>query len=186
MSENSSTDAKRSKPVISIGCALSGLGVCIVPVLFGSFFIYVAFVAPAEATREAADWEETPCVIVSSQLAKHQSHSRKITDDVTYTYEIEVEFRYRYGGQDYTSDRYDLSDVNSGEEDWKQEVVDKLRPGTETVCYVNPDDPDHAVLSREVNLSPWAATVPVVFVLAGLAGTWLFGSMCLDSWRKKD
>jgi len=152
----------------------------------GSLFLYVSFIAPSQAMRAAEDWEEIPCVVISSKLVEHVSRTTETGGhDHTKFHEIEVEFRYQYQGNEYTSDRYDLSDVSSGEKDWKQEVVDELGTGTETVCYVNPEDPKQAVLTREFTLSPFGAIPPALFVLVGLAGMAMVVSVFFDSRRRR-
>ena len=49
-----------------------------------------------------------------------------------------------------------ISSFSSSGYEGKRRIVESLRPGTQTTCYVNPDDPTDAVLRRN---SLWHAFI---------------------------
>lgn len=144
--------------VLGLGCFFS------VFFLAGAGLFFFLFLRPAYRVYNATNWIETPCKIVSSEVAAHSG------DDST-TYSIEVLFSYSYGGREYKSSRYDLSaGGSSGGSASKQKVVDQLPPGKETVCYVNPNDPVDAVLNRDFTSNIWIGLISLPFLFAGLGG----------------
>lgn len=162
-------------PKSGLGCLLLGLGASSFMFLSGAFLLYVAFIAPHFAIKRAQEWVETPCVILESEVVEERvsgstsvGPERSTRSSPAYT--IEARFRYDVGDKSYVSDRYEFSDASDGYEDWKREVVAKLKPGTKTVCYVNPDDPAQAVLSRAFSMSYWGLLVPFISMALGLIG----------------
>lgn len=109
--------------------------------LVGAGMFYGFAIRPALQILESYRWTATPCVIESSEVRSHSGDST--------TYSVEVRYHYSFEDRPYTSPRYHFSTTtaSSGRKS-KQAVVDRLPPGTETVCYVNPKAPNEAVLDR--------------------------------------
>jgi hypothetical protein len=148
-----------------VWASMMGLG-CFFSVFFlaGAAMLFFLFLRPAYRVYQAQHWIETPCKIISSEVASHSG------DDST-TYSIEVLFSYTYGGREYKSSRYDLSaGGSSGGYESKQKVVDQLPAGKDTVCYVNPDDAVEAALNRGFTSNIWVGLFSLPFLLAGLGG----------------
>lgn len=131
--------------------------------------VFVPFFAlPALRAIASRGWEAVPCTIVSSAVGVHSS------DDGGSTYSVDVVVEYEHGGQTRRSERYGFSSGSSSGRERKAAVVARLPPGTRTTCWVDPDDPDFAVLDR--SLFPWLfiGCLPLVFTAVGGAGiTWL-------------
>lgn len=140
----------KSSSLAGPGCAYGVLGLFAV---FGLVFAGFGLVPLRELWR-AQSWTPTPCTILSSDVAE-------VSDSDGSTYRVEVTFRYEVGGVERVSDRYRVSRMSSSGRAGKQRVVDALPPGTETTCFVNPDDPSEAVLRRDSG-GEW------IFVAAGL------------------
>ena len=105
------------------------------------------------------DWKPTPCQIVSSEL-KHNGES------VT----IAVVYKYSVNDQEHRSDRFCFCQMNSNTSiQWKQTTVAKYPPGMQTNCYVNPDDPNDAVIERGWVPDMWWGLFPIPFVAVGVA-----------------
>lgn len=173
-----SQDAGQREPAQPINWKALLAGLAISAMIFGFGFMvwYYGIHAPDRAVRQSRDWVETPCEIVSSQLAIHNAqdgHHRSKGRPVP-TYSIEVRYRYRYEGQEFISDRYDFSELSDAYLESKKQVIDSLPPGTETVCYVNPDDPADAVLRRDYGpeTPDWKHTL---FLWVSSIGMMLFG-----------
>jgi hypothetical protein len=137
-------------------------------VIFGGIFIVAglaAFVLLTVPTLgralDSRTWDETPCVILSSQVTTSRGNKGD-------TYGVAVSYRYEYGGQPYTGDRYRLIAVSSSGRAAKQRVVNQLAPGTTTVCYVDPDRPQESVLDRGIGWEMLLVLLPLVGALVGL------------------
>lgn len=92
------------------------------------------------AHRAALDWAEVPCTIRDSRFARSKEGESSLA----------LSYQYDYRGQTYTSDRLDLLPGRTGTDArWERELAERLPPGSQTVCYVNPDDPAEAVLDRD-------------------------------------
>ena len=90
--------------------------------------------------RAARDWVEAPCVIERSEYVNDDDGNPILT----------MEFRYAYEGQSYRSDVLDLLPGRMGDDSsWEAQLRKQHPVGSETICYVDPDDPEHAVLDRE-------------------------------------
>jgi hypothetical protein len=148
------------------GCFFAALAFGILSLLAGVGSLYYVIVGPLLSMRAAADWAEVPCIIRESSVEHHTGGRVGDTDKGFYS--IRVKYDYRYKGQEYTSERYDLYDISTGEVEWKKAVVKKIPPGTETICFVNPDNPSEAVLSRARNVGYVTAIPGVLFLLLGL------------------
>lgn len=163
---------KRPAPEpMGLGCLFGGLAFAGVFLLAGLGAFYLGIARPYLAIQDAKEWIATPCTIIRSEVVESESDSGSgIDQSTTYFYDIEVEYRYAFEGKEYTSDEYDLFDVSDGQKEWKDEAVAKLPAGTETTCYVDPKQPDHAVLNRTFVLSYVAAVPSLVFIIVGGLG----------------
>jgi hypothetical protein len=82
---------------------------------------------------------------VQAKVATHVSHG-KHGDSTTYS--VDVLFRYSYLGQSHDSSRYMLSNFSDGDHNSKSATVNYLNRNRHQTCYVNPSDPDDAVIDR--------------------------------------
>lgn len=136
---------------------------------FGIFFLVGAglflpfFVAPALRVVEARSWQAVPCVILSSGVRSHSSD-----DGVTYS--IEALYRYEVNGREHRSNRYQFMGGSTGGYDAKSEIVARIPAGSETTCYVDPNDPFEAVVERGFTSDYLFGLVPLFFAVVGLGG----------------
>lgn len=129
----------------------------------GLGFLIPFFLMPAARIIEARSWRQTPCTILSSNVATHHSSDGN-------TYRIEVRFRYEVDGRAYESNRYDFSSGSSSGYKAKQQVVKRYPPGSRSFCYVDPANPDRAVIEPGFTSGVWVGAIPLVFVLFGFGG----------------
>ena len=112
--------------------------------------------------RDAAGWTAVPAQLVSVSLEAHAG------DDGGATYETTAAYRYEYEGASYTGTRVaiDTSADNIGA--FQQRLYYELAAahdrGTSVTAYVDPDEPSHAMLNR--NLRPGLFALKGVFALA--------------------
>lgn len=145
--------------------------------LFGIFFlmgVHALYFGHFVAQRNVAasqGWVETRCEILEAGVNVY-------TDpDHGAAYTIYVTFKYEFDRQEYISDRYDFSFSAHSDETVPQAVVFNLSPGTQTVCYVNPDDPSEAVVKREGDDTGtlWGASAVITLGLVGMFLTLIIG-----------
>lgn len=132
--------------------------------LIGGILTYVIGVRSVQKYFSAKDWPATPCEIVSSSVGHHRG------SEGGTTYSVDITYRYQVQGRDFQSDTYSLMAGSSSGRSSKERVVAQYPAGSNAVCYVNPEDPTDALLSRE--LSPWLliGLVPGLFLLVGVVG----------------
>jgi Protein of unknown function (DUF3592) len=151
---------RRGGQQMSVGCMAVFFGLFF---LVGAALFYFLFIRPVGLLIEARSWREVPCTILSSQVASH-------SDSDGTTYSVDIAFAYRVNGAEMRSNRYDFNTGSSSGYDGKKAVVDRYPPGSETVCYVDPEDPQRAVLSRDFSATYLIGLFPLLFLFAGLGG----------------
>ena len=129
-----------------------------------------------EAIRESAPWRwrEADCTILESGVSEKESDQYAFT--VRYQYAAgaasAVEAPPRTGTE-YARGYRGTTDYSDA-----QRLVLRYPPGARSTCWINPDDPDQAVLKRKWPLVALALPFPLLFVAIGLGGLWF-------TWRKK-
>lgn len=140
----------------------------LMPVFFGVFLLaglgFSAFFLRAIVKVVLArDWPATPCVVLSSEVKSH-------SDSDGTTYSVNIAFEYEVNGARYKSNRYDFLGGSSSGYRGKKAIVDRYRPKSKAVCYVNPRDPHEAVLNRNFTPVMLVVFLPLVFVGVGAGG----------------
>jgi hypothetical protein len=133
--------------------ALIGTGFCI--------WLFTAYLR----VLETYDWTETPCEITDARIEKS-----RFSKSSPVTYELKVEYRYRAGGMDRTSSKIRRRDGSKRKpsRDYVEEVAQEYAEGTAQVCYVNPKNPDEAVLEHDSKAVGYVIWFPGLFVVGGL------------------
>jgi hypothetical protein len=162
-------DAERTVRESAAKTARPGIGVGMMIVFFGIFFIFGTgllipfFVRPALQVFAALSWDEVACEIVSSRVVSHPG------DDST-TYSIDVLYSYEIDGRLYRSNRYQFMGGSSSGYERRARIVEALSAGASTVCYVDPNDPFEAVIERGFTADYLFGFMPLAFALVGLGG----------------
>jgi hypothetical protein len=138
--------------------------------LVGLVVGYFTVLKPILQIRRSKNFVETPCTIKSMQ--RKRVHKGSV---------VVVRYTYEFDGQTYTSDRYGFSGPADDHKAFRRQA-----PGTRSICFVNPDNPAEAVMSREyiktffINI-----LVPLVLVVMGITGTLVLGYPLLTSYYKQ-
>jgi hypothetical protein len=108
----------------------------------------------------AQSWVETPARIVRTELKRHPGKST--------TYEATADYVYEFGGDKHTGHRVGLSsgadNIGSFQRNAHRQLSEYQKSGKPFRCYVNPAQPDEAVLYRDLR---WEmAAFQMIFVLA--------------------
>lgn len=103
---------------------------------------------PLARQKEAAFWQEVPCVIREIGVERHTLRGSRSTRSST-AYGPKVEYEYSYGNQTYTSQVFWFSHrlLNTKEE--VQQLIAGYEVGGISTCWVNPKQPTDAVLNRD-------------------------------------
>lgn len=132
--------------------------------IIGSIIFFFLGLRPLVKIILARDWNETPCKIISSQVGSHRGSKGG------RTYSIDIIYSYEVNGRTYNSEDYYFLNFSSSGYSSKKAVVRKYPTGKTAVCYVNPNDPEEAVLNRGFEWVLLIGLIPLVFVLIGLIG----------------
>lgn len=129
----------------------------------GLAFLVPFFFLPALEVVAARGWTPVPCRIETSGVKSHPG-------DDGATYSITVLYTYEVAGRETQGSRYGFLGGSSSGYEGKAAIVERLPPGTETTCWVNPQDPYDAVLERGFTPGFLFALIPLLFVLVGVGG----------------
>jgi len=118
-----------SRPTSRLRAVLGG-SFSIYLILLGLTVIYQLTVYPLMTRHDAMSWTETTCTII----------------ELGHTFKYD----YEWEGETYSSSQYDQGPFGWGFEQNFQRIKKDSPLGTQTICYVDPDDPTQAVLSHRL------------------------------------
>ena len=124
-----------------------------------------------EAMRAAApwSWREADCTILESGVSEDKS------DNYTFT----VRYQYAAGAASAVEAPPRVGTVyargHSSSTDYSdpQRLVLRYPSGAKSTCWVNPDNPDEAVLKRKWPVVALMLPFPLLFIAIGVGGLWL-------------
>lgn len=97
--------------------------------------------------KDVPNWIPVDALVLSSRVDESRSiHIGGGSRSTAITYSPLITYKYSYEGKDYTYNRYTLTG-SVGEEYDPRKVVNQYPAGTNTTAYVNPDNPQEAVLN---------------------------------------
>ena len=131
--------------------------------LAGSGFGWMMLGRPLYKIEQSKDWKRVPCVITSSRV-------KSSSDSDGTTYSVDMAFRYKFDGVTHVSGTYDFMTGSDSDGQSKYKVIKRYPVGTSTYCYVNPENPSEAVISREYNGPWWGALLVAIFIVVGAGG----------------
>lgn len=145
-----------------------GLALC----LIASLFLWLMGRSYLRA-RDMTTWPQVPCVILRSEVTE-----RRIADNVAPDYRFSVLYRYEFAGRDHESDRWSLrGSMPRSEAGAVEELVAQYPVGSRQTCWVNPDQPEIALLKLDSRAAGYSLWFPGLFFLGGLG-------MIIGAWKK--
>lgn len=149
---------------VSIGCQAAALAFfCAGLTLIGVLVFAFVCLPPIVHVLETRSWVPVPCQIVSSSMSAFRPGPQR------GFYFINVVYNYSYNGRSYQSNRYRLRQFG-GTKAQKEQVLQRLSPGSSATCFVKPGDPSQAVMERDLNLGMSNELIPLAFAGVGIAG----------------
>jgi hypothetical protein len=149
-----------TKPISSAknatGCLLFFFGLFAVG---GAAVFFAYFLPSAIHIMQARSWPSVPCTIISSKL-------NVVRGRRSDSYSVSVSYRYVFDGRSYQSNRYQFLSGSSGGRSAKQAIVNRLRPKSAQICFVDPQHPDQAVIQRAWTSDMWTVLVSSLLCMA--------------------
>lgn len=140
---------------------LVALGVSLA--LIGGLFVWLMGRSYLRA-REMRQWPQVPCVVISSELVQrvHDSQSPR-------EYRLDVLYGYEWQGERLTSDRFSLrGSAWTSKRPLADSRLEEFPVGKKTICWVNPAEPEFAVLKPDSLAPGYSIWFPSLFVVGGL------------------
>ncbi len=138
-------------------------------VLMGLFLvaigaIFMSYLWNAYQRAKIMDpWVETPCRIVSAALDDSQQNQHYATK-----YRIDLSYEYEFKGKEFTGTRLKRLPSESADANKLRKKMAPYPVGTNTVCYVDPNDPEMAVLKKDSKAALYSIWFPALFSIGGL------------------
>lgn len=129
----------------------------------GGALLWFFSIRPMLKVLDARTWPAVPCTVTESRVEES-------SDSDGSTYKAVVISAYTWEGREYGSGRYDFTDYSSSGYEGKAALVARYPVGTRAECYVNPEDPSEAVLSRSASSRYLLGLFGLIFMLPGLVG----------------
>lgn len=126
-----------------------------------------------QRAMETRAWIETPCRILSSVvLSEHP------TPHSPMAYRLGLQYEYEFKGTRHIGTKVKRVEGESPHKDKIEALADDYPGGRTTVCFVNPGQPEEAILQHATKAALYTIWFPLLFVLGGGMMAWrsLFSS----------
>jgi len=121
------------------------------------------FVVPMAGIWRAQSWTPTACMIQSSSVTVRGSGDES-------KFYPEVKYVYSFNKQIYSASQLSPFKIARNSTSDAQSFINAYPSGASSRCFVNPRNPEQAILSRSVPREAAFNLIPLLFVCAGLAG----------------
>lgn len=128
----------------------------------GAFFTVALWVGFQRA-KETRGWAETPCEVTRSEVSEERP-----TPNSPLAYRAVVEYRYRFDGRPRVGSSVKRVDGPTSHRHRAEAVVAEFPAGAKVSCWVDPENPDTAVLKHGTLAPLYSIWFPGLFVVAGV------------------
>ncbi len=136
---------------------LFGMVFCLV----GAGIFYFLTIRTLMQWYDAREWVPAPCRILHSSVDSHSSSRGGAT------YSVNIHYTYTYQEKTFTGNRYNFFGVSSSGYKGKRAIVDRYPVGSTATCFVNPENPAEAVISRDFSLQYLTGCFGLIFMGVG-------------------
>lgn len=148
--------------------SIVGLALCVIAGLF--FWLMLRSYLRA---KEMAGWPQEECIIASSAVEKVS-----IGEMVAPEYRLAVSYHYSINGVEYESHRWGWrGSMNKARAEEVEELVKQYAVGSRQHCWVNPAQPDFAILQLDSRAAGYSLWFPGLFFVGGVG-------MIVGAWKK--
>lgn len=145
-----------------------GLALCFI----ASIFLWLMMRSYMRA-REMTTWPQVDCLILSSEVEE-----KRIAENVAPDFRLAVLYRYQFQGKDYESPLWSLrGSMPRTEKSAVEKLVKQFPQGSQQNCWVNPRQPEIAVLKIDSRAAGYSLWFPGLFFLGGVGMIW-------GAWRR--
>lgn len=144
-----------------------GLGL-IVPGAAFTVFLWISYVRAQETRR----WTPTACLILDSRVVSERPSPHSPT-----VHRASIRYRYAFDDVTRTGDHILRVDGPTSDREKAERFCAKYPVGRETECFVNPLDPDSAVLEHTTKAGLYTIWFPLLFIAGGAGVVW-------SAWRR--
>lgn len=131
--------------------------------LVGVFLLIVQGILPLVHWNQSRNWILTRCTILSASI---QTHDGEDGD----TYSPEIRYRYQWKEIHYEGTKFAWDNMSYSSRTAVQEWMAPYPVGAQTICHVNPDKPEEAVLLNSFPMNVFfAAPIGLFFAAVGIA-----------------
>lgn len=143
--------------IFLLGIALAGAGA------FFCWWLWKAW----ERARAMDAWLEVPAAVVSARLDTYRFNEFSEEEFVPV-----IRYRYAVAGRAYVGDRIRRVPVRSANRQQAESWLKRYPAGHPVTAYVDPENPEQAVLKKNSKAALFALVLPLGVVLAGLRLSW--------------
>ena len=147
---------------------LQWIGGSLFLIAFGGVFFYFLY-PPVLEYIDSAHWIERKCTILSAELVEGDTPNTT-GSETQAVYGDRYRYSYTVDGARYVSSRYTFLNPLTSNAETHHQRLSQYRPGTVVTCYVDPENPSAAVISRDFSLFNLLIVLPSVFILLGAVG----------------
>jgi hypothetical protein len=153
------------------GCFTRGLQIFGFLLLVAAVFRISLVVRYAWDAVRMRDWDEAPAAVLEAEYKELPDASGP---------QVFAKYTYRYGGREYDGTRVDVANNPELFGDLQKQMADRLQQHindkTQSVAYVNPDNPAESVLDRDFYPSVFAFRLGFFVILLVIGGLLVAGS----------
>lgn len=138
-------------------------------IVMGTFLIIVASVLVQylwhsyERAALMDGWAEVPCQITKLEVDDSLRNQRGMTK-----YLMIVAYDYQFDEQPFEGNKIKRLPTEASDPRKLKEQIETYAEGTETICYVNPENPSEAVLKKDSKAALYSIWFPFLFIIGGL------------------
>ncbi len=131
--------------------------------LFGGLFTVLMW-RSYELAVEQRSWPQVDALVLSSEVEEWQ-HDEFSPQE----YRLKILYGYDWKGEAKTGERYDFrGNASYNKRDKIADLVKEFPAGAEAKVYVNPGDPNFAILKPDSKAAGYSIWFPLLFVVGGL------------------
>lgn len=138
---------------IGLGLVLTAAG------LATCWYLWLSY----QKAKTTDSWERVSCEIFAAGIDESGRSQHGMVK-----YEAQVSYRYEFAGETRVSNSIRHLSVTSLSKEEIEKKAEAYPVGLQTVCLVNPDNPEEAVLKAETKAPLYTMWFPGIFVVGGL------------------